>query len=107
MNCVICNKEIKESMFSNNILCSEECFKIDFWNEYANKSDDLNSVRINHEHYWILPNVENKNISGFGGRQFKIIFNDGRKVITNNLWNQGSIPEEFYEKLPDNAKFEI
>jgi hypothetical protein len=42
---------------------------------------------------------------GFGGRKFIILFEDGRKVITTNLWSQGEIPKSFREDLPNNAKF--
>lgn len=44
------------------------------------------------------------NTLGFGGRRFKIE-RDGLVWSTNNLWFAGVVPEEWREKLPDNAKF--
>jgi len=43
---------------------------------------------------------------GFGGKEFKITFKDGREMTCNNLWHRGEIPERFLERLPDNAVFE-
>lgn len=31
--------------------------------------------------------------------------NDGRKIISNDWWHQGKIPEEFKDLMPDNAKW--
>lgn len=42
---------------------------------------------------------------GFDGQRHTIIFNDGRKVVTNNLWLNGDVPSEYKEVLKDNAKF--
>ncbi len=43
---------------------------------------------------------------GFGGREFRIRFYDGRTdVVTRNLWHQGIIPEHYRALLPDNAEW--
>lgn len=42
---------------------------------------------------------------GFGGALFSIKFHDGREVDCRNLWMQGDIPEEWRDRLPDNAVF--
>lgn len=39
------------------------------------------------------------------GRIKEAISNDGRKIISNDWWYQGKIPEEFKELMPDNAKW--
>lgn len=31
--------------------------------------------------------------------------NDGRKIISNDWWHQGKIPEEFKDLMSDNAKW--
>ena len=36
---------------------------------------------------------------------FWIRFKDGHTITTNNLWCHGTIPEDFRNKLPDNAEF--
>lgn len=43
---------------------------------------------------------------GFGGREFRIRFPDGRLVISHNVWCGGDVPAHFRERLPDTAKFE-
>lgn len=40
-----------------------------------------------------------------GGKIMEAISNDGRKIISNDWWHQGKIPEEFKELMPDNAKW--
>lgn len=42
---------------------------------------------------------------GMGGRMMEAILNDGRKIISNDWWHQGKIPEEFKDLIPDNAKW--
>lgn len=103
MKCVTCGKEIEKSSYSNKVLCSSKCFHIDFWNDLIPKKEDPKSVRIDGEHYWLGNNTDRWR--GFGGREFKIKFHDGRIVETTNLWHNGTIPESFRDKLPDNAEF--
>lgn len=104
MNCVICGKEIEKSMFTNKPLCSSECFQIDFWNDNVEAKDKPRIARIKGEQYYI--GKENQNgFRGFCGRKFCIRFLDGREVVTTNLWYNGVIPEDFKERLSDNAEF--
>lgn len=42
---------------------------------------------------------------GFGGSIYKIKMNNGTEYVTNNLWHQGTIPERFSKRLPNNAIF--
>jgi len=105
MNCIICNKEIKESEFTNAILCSSECFLINHWNEMVEIKDNLNIARINGEQYYIGEETSNKTFRGFSGRKHIIRFFDGREIISTNLWYNGEIPESHRKLLPDNAEF--
>ena len=94
-------EEMKQKLIERNL-----CFNCNFWWERIEKVDHPNSVRINNNHYWI----ENENASrntfrGFGGQKFIIKFDNGRIVVTTNLWSQGEIPERFRDRLPNNAKF--
>lgn len=54
-----------------------------------------------------VPNTNNKTrrFMGMGGRMMEAILNDGRKIISNDWWHQGKIPEEFKDLIPDNAKW--
>lgn len=83
------------------------CFTCNHWEEWAEKKDNPRIARIDHNHYYIESESAGKLFRGFAGHRFKILFNDGREVVTTNLWHQGEIPEHFWEKLPDNAKFVV
>jgi len=89
------------------------CFTCAFWHGYvATKADPTHAI-INGEHYVIgqEPNAEARRhdgfMLGFGGREHVIRFHDGRRVVTHNLWFQGTIPELWRAELPDNAAFEV
>jgi len=105
MNCVICDKEIDRSVYSYAILCSDECYTEHFWRELIPEVNNPRIARINHVHYSIVPDVTGSGFRGHGGREFHIHFNDGRNIVTHNLWCQGDIPEKYWTILPDNAEF--
>ncbi len=46
-----------------------------------------------------------QHVLGHGGAEFEILFDDGRRVTTTNLWAGGLIPAHFRGRLPDNATF--
>lgn len=112
VKCVICGKEIKESYYRDEIpiLCGSECFHVNFWNEKAEKygngtNEYAKTVAIvDGSHYTFHPDVD-VDFRGFGGRQFKIVFHDGRVVQSKNVWHQGTIPQTHKHLLPDNAIF--
>jgi hypothetical protein len=84
------------------------CFSCNYWLKLVDVKDDPRTVRIDGGHYIILPDGDGPVgglFQGFGGRRFTIEFFDGRQAVTNNLWNQGDIPEHFRVRLPDNARF--
>ena len=101
MKCVICGKEIEKSGYSNKVLCSSECFSVDFWNDCL----DDTAIIVNGECYH-NGGMKPDNYSGFlgfSGRLFTIQMNDGRVIKTNNLWYNGEIPKE--RGIADNARF--
>lgn len=82
------------------------CLDCGFWENYERRRDDSGMVRIDGQHYVIAGELRPGDCGpGFGGREFRIRFHDGRKVVTRNLWHQGEIPERFRTTLPDNASF--
>lgn len=105
MNCVICNKEIEKSSFDHKVICSDECFYIDFWNDKVKIKDNPRTVRIDGKHYHISNENSENPFRGFGGHKNVIRFFDGREVVSTNLWHNGTIPESHRELLPDNAEF--
>lgn len=78
------------------------CFHCLFWTKHLERSP---SVIINGEHYIIGDEKPDTRayFRGFSGRKFVIMFNNGEKVTTTNLWYQGKIPEHFRDRMPDNA----
>ena len=101
MKCIICGKEIEKSAYSHKVICSSECFHVDFWND---RLDDT-AIIINGECYHD-GGRKPKGYSGFmghSGREFIIKMNDGRIIETNNLWYNGEVPKE--RNIADNAQF--
>jgi hypothetical protein len=86
----------------------DACFRCRFWEEKENIGKGrhrLRVVRIQGEHYMIAEDNPSAAFQGCGGRKFTILFYDGRRVETKNLWCQGTIPHHFRSRLPDNAVF--
>lgn len=90
MKCVVCGKEIKESMFQEDTICSHKCFTKNYWNNKLN-----NAIVINGECYHL----------GKGNKTatYYILMNNGKKIKTNALYQIGTIPKELYKG--DNARF--
>lgn len=95
------------------LLKGKLCHNCDFWTEKIALMNDPNHApklvrTYDFKHNWI--GDENENVSpnsrGFGGRKFKIRFDDGREVTTTNLWHQGTIPLHFRDRLLPNAKIQ-
>jgi hypothetical protein len=81
-----------------------------FWVDRLNRFAENPSIYaiVEHTFYTIRaePSIDtDKSFLGHGGYEFRIKFHDGRKVVTHNLWNGGTIPENFRAALPDNAVF--
>lgn len=88
----------------DRLLAVQLCFTCDFWRGYERVKDDPRVVRVGGDHYFVEPDSTSWPL-GFGGRRWSVEFFDGRRVVTKNLWHQGTIPEHFRERLPDNARF--
>lgn len=80
-----------------------EEFIVRFWEEKVAWLTRSDVARIDGDHYIVGAEDAPNSMRGYGGRKFGIKFNDGRVVITTNLWHQGTIPEAWREKLPNNA----
>lgn len=85
------------------------CFSCSYWTEKVLDISDSNYVRSKGSCYRISDPVwsdtKDNRALGFGGSVFNILFFDGRRVRTNNLYTQGTILERFRDRLPDNAIF--
>ena len=109
LNCELCGKEMSKPHYSKGDfenVCSD-CFKDKFWmikiKNY--KKSPENFAIIDHTMYFIGNENENSVFHGFGGRKFRIRFNNGREITTTNLWHNGDIPEKYQPDLKDNAVF--
>ena len=103
LKCEICGKEIENSQYHGNILCSSRCFTINFWREIIAEKDK--HIIIHGECYCDGGENAPGAFRGFSGRRFWIRFKDGSTLTTNNLWYQGKITDEFRDELPDTAEF--
>jgi hypothetical protein len=45
-------------------------------------------------------------IRGFDGSRYRICFDDGSDIVTDNLWTQGKVPERFRDLFRRFAKVE-
>lgn len=106
VTCVECGKEqaplYKESVKREMIRLSL-CFECLCWTQWIGKE---NAVVVKGVHYSIEPTPLGDSY-GYGGARFSVVFNTGRVEETNNLWFQGTIPEWFRSRIPDNASFVI
>lgn len=111
--CKYCGKIFDRSLHYGGVE-DGSCSTCQFWRDRiaADRGVDKDRfVVVNGRHYTIgdEPTPTQKRIGvglGFGGSEFRILFNDGRRVTTHNLWHQGTIPERWRSELPDNAVFE-
>lgn len=109
MICEICGKKFNKPFYHSdeykNICSSSECFHKKFWLEIIEEKDS--HVIINGNCYYIDKThpMSDSDFRGYGGREFKIKLHSGEVITTNNLWYNGEVPEEFRDRLPDNAEF--
>lgn len=101
-------------------VCESCDFAIDLWRI----RDEPQTARINGKHWRVGaeytreldPSITLASLAaeaaklpragkGCGGQVSVIRFNDGRTVVTNDLWGQGDVPEIVAHLMPDNAVF--
>ena len=107
--CIICATEFTYDHTDRNDLLypdNNSCRTCQHWYDLWQLKDNEQVVRVDNHHYMISDEkVSNKRFKGFGGQVFKIQFDDGRVVETDNLWSQGEIPKHWQEfGLVSNAR---
>ena len=75
--------------------------EVDFWARTVAKRNDPRLVVAKGHSYWIGGLGDYP--KGFGGRRWFIRFHTGRIAVTDSLWHQGCVPEEWRAQLPDTA----
>jgi hypothetical protein len=81
------------------------CFTCNFWDEIVESIGDYFIINGNSYCDGGRDAKTPASWRGFGGRKHKIKCNDGRIVESVDLWTQGPVPENFKNKLKDNAEF--
>lgn len=71
-------------------------YKASIENEYA-------CPVINGIAYFIGNENSKSSFRGYDGQPFYITFDDGTMIRTTNLWHNGTVPETYKDRLPDNA----
>jgi len=94
---------VREDMIARQL-----CHSCRFWLDYVAQADNPRIFRVEITpglpgHYYIGPEDAGP-FRGFAGRKFHFIGNDGRDVVSTNVWFQGDIPERFRDRLPVNAR---
>lgn len=108
MKCKCCNKEIQDDWVANSPAYNGMCFDCHFWNTHLQKDKERNQYEyaiIDGRHYILCKSIQDKSCSGYYGYKFKIRFKDGYVTECDNLWQQGQIPDNFRDLMPDNAEF--
>ena len=103
MKCIICGKEIEKSRYADAVLCSSECFYVNFWNECLDESAIIINGKCYHDGG--KNPIGYSGSLGYGGALFKIKLNSGKIIETNNLRYNGEIPKD--RNIKDNAVFEV
>lgn len=86
------------------------CFGCGHWNElYERYRGKHPAIIVKGIHYIVYPDKPKGygGFLGFGGQRFHFRMNDGREIVTHNLWCQGDIPKIWQSKLPDNAMIQV
>lgn len=84
------------------MLEKQVCFVCDLWDERAANKNRKEIIANGHLYSDGGRSGGRKSFLGFGGAEVQIEKN-GKTWTTNNLWSGGTIPEEFRDRLADNA----
>ena len=110
--CYVCGKEIKDNEMyfnigENSYVCnSDKCYDFYYWDNLA--------AHMIHDtyHEYVIVDCKVYQIGsiydepqGFGGRLWRIQFNDGSYIETKSLWLKGDLPQRLLSDFPDNARF--
>jgi len=107
MKCSKCKEDIGHTEYAGEegklIKSKKVCFTCAYWMVMYNQDKDPKNkytsfVTPDHIHYVV--GDKKSNYCGFGGVSFVVVFSDGKKVETHNLWYQGEVPKIFREGWP-------
>lgn len=90
-------------IYPNRLKMKAGVIMTNFWQDQLAQRTD--AFVIKGEHYRIGSESDPKKFKGMGGAKHIIQVKNGERIVTTNLWHQGTVPEEYREVLPDNASF--
>lgn len=110
-DCVFCGEHVANKAWlgreSHQRNALKTCFGCGFWIDLLTKPHENAIVTLDYVHYvasdWQVKPRSGLGV-GFSGRPFVVIFLDGTRRWTNNLWHQGEIPSHFHKYFPPNAR---
>jgi hypothetical protein len=75
--------------------------------EMDSDDDVPRRIIVNHIVYYIRPDTTAPSYcAGFGGRRWEIEYlDDGRRVVSRNLWQTKRVPPKWRDRWPDTARF--
>lgn len=95
MRCRTCGRKIQKAVCTE--FCSSECFHRDFWQSVLKTG-----IIVNRECYQIADENSLSSFRCFGGKKFIFEMKDtGERIVSTNVWHNGTVPEEMY--TGDNA----
>lgn len=106
--CVLCGKITKDyqSHFKGSVIAGH-CFSCSFWEKKYEELRTKQVVIVDGHYYVVGPNKEPSKFNGFGGRWFrwKLLGFPDKTFESCDMWHAGLIPEEFRDRLKDNAEW--
>jgi hypothetical protein len=108
MKCPTCGEELGRFISDESSMKENgECFECDLWRKRLKDLNKPETAIIDGTFYSIGNEDPKIQCRGFGGARFQIEFNDGRRVVTTNLWCGGDISKYWRDNYyKDNARFE-
>lgn len=109
--CVLCGAPDSGSwnvLTRERMLREQLCFLCDSWltrgREYNGHPSQV--VTPEYQHYVIGKGRGSASSKGFGGTKWVVTFHDGRIVQTDDLWQQGQVPEWLRDRFTANGTIE-
>lgn len=97
-------EEVKQRVLTERL-----CHNCLIWTDLLTLDSGLVRVVVDGEHYSFRRGDDGPGrmgFTGFGGRAFTIHWRDDTpEETTRNLWRQGTIPDHFRDRFPNNADF--
>jgi hypothetical protein len=101
---------LRNGRIATDVLTTEDSYDYK-WQEGGEKDQETAQERarqiiVDHVVYTIRPDEPGNRYAGHGGRRFEIEYlEDGRRIVSRNLWRGSTVPPKWRERWPDTARF--